>query len=113
MPPRQNTKNNYLCNALSDFFPTYTMGPNPECVNINCVKRQAEYKAKVASGEIVEKAADEPEEAAEASGDADEFAEWGFEITEDSEAAPAAPEPTVVVEKEASLSSLMASLKAM
>jgi len=101
-------------NALSDFFPTYTMGPNPECVNSHCVKRQAEYKAKVASGEIVEKTAEEPEEAnAEASGDADEFAEWGFEVTEDSEAAPAAPEPTVVVEKETSLSSLMASLKAM
>ena len=100
-------------NALSDFFPTYTMGPNPECVNINCVKRQAEYKAKLAAGEIVEKAADEPEAAAEASGDADEFAEWGFEVTEDSEAVPAAPEPTVVVEKDASLSSLMASLKAM
>jgi ubiquitin-like modifier-activating enzyme 5 len=31
-------------NALSDFFPQYTMRPNPTCDNADCCTSQAEYQ---------------------------------------------------------------------
>lgn len=35
-------------NALDDFFPTWSMKPNPECTDRFCVERQKEYQAKKA-----------------------------------------------------------------
>jgi ubiquitin-like modifier-activating enzyme 5 len=35
-------------NALEDFFPTWSMKPNPECNDRYCVQRQAEYQEKLA-----------------------------------------------------------------
>merc|ERR1712070_1144576 len=73
-------------NALSDFFPTYNMAPNPECSNSHCVKRQAECKAQVAAwggrkliwrnNDLRE---DVPEAETEAVVDTSEYEEWGFE----------------------------------
>eukprot|EP00041_Stephanoeca_diplocostata_P007340 m.102932 g.102932 ORF g.102932 m.102932 type:complete len:401 (+) comp16830_c0_seq2:185-1387(+) len=48
-------------NALSDFFPTFQLKPNPSCSQGLCVTRQAEYQAKVAAmpkAEVVEAVAE-------------------------------------------------------
>lgn len=37
-------------NALEDFFPTWSMKPNPECTDRFCVERQKEYRMKAESG---------------------------------------------------------------
>eukprot|EP00045_Choanoeca_perplexa_P015901 m.206775 g.206775 ORF g.206775 m.206775 type:complete len:392 (+) comp17111_c3_seq1:4488-5663(+) len=36
-------------NALSDYFPQYTMRPNPTCDNADCCTSQAEYKVRKAA----------------------------------------------------------------
>ncbi len=41
-------------NAMTDYFPRYAMKPNAECDNKDCVKRQEEYKAKLAAAPKVE-----------------------------------------------------------
>uniref|UniRef100_A0A6G1SBA4 Ubiquitin-like modifier-activating enzyme 5 n=1 Tax=Aceria tosichella TaxID=561515 RepID=A0A6G1SBA4_9ACAR len=45
-------------NALEDFFPTWSMKPNPDCNDKYCVQRQEEYKVKLA-----EMSKNKPEEA--------------------------------------------------
>ena len=36
-------------NAMSDYFPSMSMKPNPQCDSGHCRKRQAEYQAHLAS----------------------------------------------------------------
>jgi len=103
------TVSNFLgYDALGDFFPTYDMAPNPECGSVQCRKRQQEWlarpkeeaPAKVETAEPVELHAEN---------------EWGIEVVDSSDALPAEEEPKdeTVDTKGASLSDLMASLKAL
>ena len=36
-------------NAMSDYFPSMSMKPNPQCDSGHCLKRQEEYQAYLAS----------------------------------------------------------------
>lgn len=67
-------------NALEDFFPTWSMKPNPECNDRYCVQRQAEYQEK-----LVELSKSKPQEEATAVvGEAEPSTEneFGIEIVE-------------------------------
>merc|ERR1719253_1737732 len=97
-------------NALSDFFPTYSLTPNPQCVSAQCRQRQAEFKAK--DGEApkfrclnpaAHPGAKEPEAAVAADDN-----EWGIEIVEDSAGPAPVEEPQVAVKETDTVASLMA-----
>merc|ERR1712232_1141002 len=55
------TVSNFLgYDALGDFFPTYTMSPNPECCNRHCRQRQLEWKSRPKEEEAKPKVEEEP-----------------------------------------------------
>lgn len=69
-------------NALDDFFPTYTMRPNPDCSDSFCHRRQQEVilrkAAEAASGAaVIEKVADVVV--------THEDNEWGISVVDESE----------------------------
>merc|ERR1719188_2569151 len=102
------TVSNFLgYDALGDYFPTYNMAPNPECINSHCRKRQAEWKLRPKEEEQVKKVEEEPTEL-----HADN--EWGIELGDESDLAndSVAPETEEKVNTGgASLADLMAGLK--
>jgi ubiquitin-like modifier-activating enzyme 5 len=77
-------------NALSDFFPTDVLRPNPDCTNAWCRKRQEEAKAKGIAyppgtgPEATQPAADK------AAAVVHESNEWGIEIVSADDPAPMA-----------------------
>jgi len=66
-------------NALKDFFPTYSVLPNPECSSNWCLKRQAEYAEKKRNEPIVKK--EEPAKVQVVHEEND----WGIELISESE----------------------------
>jgi ubiquitin-like modifier-activating enzyme 5 len=46
-------------NALQNFFPTYTMKPNPTCANSHCRRHFVEYQEKLKTQPKVEKKVEE------------------------------------------------------
>jgi ubiquitin-like modifier-activating enzyme 5 len=75
-------------NAMTDYFPRYAMKPNAECDNKDCVKRQGEYKVKLAAAPKVEKKQEEPAKPKH------ETNEWGITVVDDDddeEEEPVAP----------------------
>jgi ubiquitin-like modifier-activating enzyme 5 len=103
------TVSNFLgYDALSDFFPTYPMSPNPDCGSHQCRKRQQEWRDR--SREDVQEAKppeDMPKELHPEN-------EWGIELEEDPvEAVPSVepPKEAVVDTKGVSVKDLMAKLK--
>lgn len=67
-------------NAMTDYFPRYAMKPNAECDNKDCVKRQEEYKARLAAAPKVEqKKQEEPAKPKH------ETNEWGITVVDDDE----------------------------
>jgi len=109
------TVSNFLgYDALGDFFPTYGMGPNPDCGSVQCKRRQKEYQEKVAAEKEAEKLRPKPavEEVTLESLHADN--EWGIEVVDSSDGPVA--EPVVeekVNTKNTNVKDLMASLKAL
>eukprot|EP00742_Colponemidia_sp_Colp-10_P001274 GILJ01001372.1.p1 GENE.GILJ01001372.1~~GILJ01001372.1.p1 ORF type:complete len:411 (+),score=80.22 GILJ01001372.1:170-1234(+) len=67
-------------NALNDYFPSYTMTPNPECPNRHCVQRQKEKQGQKIPGKRMVEA-----DVAEVH----EENEWGIEVTDASVGAAA------------------------
>eukprot|EP01127_Copromyxa_protea_P001504 TRINITY_DN11485_c0_g1_i1.p1 TRINITY_DN11485_c0_g1~~TRINITY_DN11485_c0_g1_i1.p1 ORF type:complete len:393 (-),score=103.49 TRINITY_DN11485_c0_g1_i1:41-1219(-) len=64
-------------NALQNFFPTYTMKPNPTCANGHCRKHFAEYQEKVKNQpKVEEKPKEEPV--------VHEDNEWGITLEDES-----------------------------
>ncbi|KAK3083251.1 hypothetical protein FSP39_017694 [Pinctada imbricata] len=61
-------------NALQDFFPSMAMKPNPQCDDLHCLKRQAEYQKRLASMPKVEEVKVEKEEEVVHEED------WGIEL---------------------------------
>merc|ERR1712137_590861 len=68
-------------NALTEYFPTYTMKPNPGCDNKHCIKSAEEYKQYLIENPIVEeeKQTNQFETSPE---DLALFAESGIELVE-------------------------------
>lgn len=101
------TVSNFLgYDALGDYFPTYSMSPNPECLNSFCRKRQEEWKSR--PKEVEEEKPKVEEEPAELHPDN----EWGITCGDESDlAAPAELESERVDTGGASLADLMAGLK--
>jgi len=102
------TVSNFLgYDALGDFFPTYNMSPNPECLSSSCRKRQEEWKNRPKE--------EEPEQKPEAAEPQELHADndWGIEVGDESDlaAGSVAPEAEKVTTGGASLSDLMAGLK--
>jgi ubiquitin-like modifier-activating enzyme 5 len=102
-----NVSNFLGYDALGDYFPTYNMAPNPECLNSFCRKRQEEWKNRPKE--------EEPEQKPEAAEPQELHAdnEWGIELGDESDLATGsvAPETEKVNTGGASLSDLMAGLK--
>jgi len=74
--------------AMTDFFPSMEMKPNPSCTNSMCRKRQSSYQALITSKAYIEKTKREEEarlaaEAAEAAKPLHEDNEWSIEVIED------------------------------
>ena len=74
--------------AITDFFPSMEMKPNPSCTNSMCRKRQSSYQALITSKAYIEKTKREEEarlaaEAAEAAKPLHEDNEWSIEVIED------------------------------
>ena len=74
--------------AMTDFFPSMEMKPNPSCTNAVCRKRQSSYQALITSKAYIEKARREEEarlaaEAAEAAKPLHEDNEWSIEVIDD------------------------------
>lgn len=63
-------------NAMSDYFPSMSMKPNPQCDSLHCRKRQEEYKVRLASLPPPQDEAEEKEEAV-----VHESNEWGMSTT--------------------------------
>ena len=63
-------------NAMSDYFPSMSMKPNPQCDSSHCCKRQAEYQAYLSSRPPPEEEAKEEEEVI-----IHESNEWGRSVT--------------------------------
>lgn len=63
--------------AMSDFFPTFPVKPNPQCDDSNCVLRQKEYQAKEAAKPKIEAV---PEEVPEI---IHEDNEWGISLVDE------------------------------
>jgi ubiquitin-like modifier-activating enzyme 5 len=89
--------------AMTDFFPSDVMRPNPECMNNQCCKRQIEYKGKWEPMEWKGMGHDGQEGAVVEHEDND----WGIELggldgeddgTESAAKAPEAPERTSGIE---------------
>lgn len=40
-------------NAMEDFFPSYSMKPNPQCDNSECVKKQAIYQVQLTQVQLI------------------------------------------------------------
>jgi len=77
--------------AMSDYFPRYTMKPNPQCDNSFCVSAQADYQ------KWLEEHKDEPKEEKEEAKVVHEDNEWGICVVDTSpedESATQAPEGT-------------------
>ncbi|KAK3881892.1 hypothetical protein Pcinc_013691 [Petrolisthes cinctipes] len=70
-------------NALSDFFPTMIVRPNPQCEDSWCKKRQAEYQAKLAAQPPKEKEVIVEEEEV-----VHEENDWGISLVDEDEPAP-------------------------
>ncbi|XP_065889215.1 ubiquitin-like modifier-activating enzyme 5 isoform X2 [Dysidea avara] len=66
-------------NAMEDFFPSYSMKPNPQCDNSHCVKRQAIYQEKLAS-----QPAQPVKESITAEKVTHESNEWGISLVDES-----------------------------
>lgn len=68
---------NYLgYSALTDFFPTMNLKPNPNCDDSNCCKRQKEFAAKPKPQKIIEAVAEERP--------VHEDNEWGISLVDES-----------------------------
>lgn len=67
-------------NALSDFFPSMSMKPNPQCDNNHCILKQKEYQKRLASNPPPppETQDSQPEEIIH------ENNEWGISLVDDS-----------------------------
>ena len=110
---------------MSDYFPRYTMKPNPQCENEHCIKAQEDYERWVTENPPTEVIAPEKKPLHEDN-------EWGISVVDNSDDEPLdegtghpppgtsfafersneaiLPEDTVQVSEEEDLSSLMSQL---
>lgn len=82
-------------NALDDFFPTWSMKPNPDCTDKFCVERQKEYQHKLESEKISSKSQEQhPDEKIHDTAVASIENEFGIEVVESFEEKEASLEVT-------------------